>query len=286
VIRTELFSRLTLTTKSKLLDFVRFLKEARMELGAAVEQLQRRPTSGELFVSVQKNLLNLYRGLLNLREFVRMVTQMLPACPIATAMSQFESSLRDILRPLRPSEPAERLTHVFMIQKMLFSVAIVLTLAERLKADDHLRGNAALFQSVSESMASLGGAYMSMQQVRRRLTQRPFSIFFLENAREQLDLLHRALVNARGTSDLAGTITGEVHFSTAVSFARDYVMRVIAAIEACKVDPYRKLPTSLTIKGLHDSLTNTLVTIMSAGARFTTQHEREICQRVQKSGRS
>jgi hypothetical protein len=63
VIRNGLFSRLTATTKSKLLEFARFLKEARMELGVAVEQLQQRPAAGSLFVAVQRNLFNSLSGI-------------------------------------------------------------------------------------------------------------------------------------------------------------------------------------------------------------------------------
>jgi hypothetical protein len=117
-----------------------------------------------------------------------------------------------------------------------------------LKADENLRANPTLLQSVVDCMSSLGGAYMSMQQVCHRLTQCPFYIPFLENAREQLDILHHALVSAPGTSDLAGTITGEVNFSSAVSFARDYVVHVIAAIDACQVDPYRNYPLLRQLK--------------------------------------
>jgi hypothetical protein len=48
--------------------------------GMPAQPITRAP-AGTVFIVMQSHLFDLYRGLLDLRDFVRMVTQIMPRCP-------------------------------------------------------------------------------------------------------------------------------------------------------------------------------------------------------------
>jgi hypothetical protein len=280
VIRGDLFSKVTGQKKAMIEKFGKFLKQAKSQLANAFSSIRVRPTDGSLIHQVQHNLVRLYGGLSELRSFVEMVAQVSPGCPIGLAIKHFQGVLRDLLRPLRPAEPPERLQHVYMMHRMLFAVSVVLTFGTNLRSDPGLQANEALFQALGDSLVSLGGLYMQMHEIRKLLTLRPFSLHFLQDGREMMVKLQRALCSCRGCSDLAGTLTGEATFSQAIAFANNYVGKCIAATDACRVEPFRHIPKSQTVKSVHDMLTDALVAIAGSNTHVTNPRDKEVLERI------
>ena len=280
VIRAEIMVKVEGRMKGEIDAWAKCVKKATVAVQQSAARLKLSPTNGQALIDIQAQLMQLYDEMGRLAFFAEEIVAFSPGSSVSPAIDFFQMTLRDTLRPLIPSEPPMRLRHVFHMQVMLFAVSVVLAAGEALLSHPTITSKEEIFTKLKEVLLNLGDAYTKTQDVRILLTVRPFSIPFLERARESMVVLQRALLNCKPTADLIYSVTGEEKFQSAIAFAKGYLNDSMKLVGQCRAEPYREVPNHDQVKLLHDSLVDTISKFLSHNAKLANKHHVELYEKI------
>ena len=280
IIRSEIMIKVPADKKKIIEQWVVVLKSYKTFFVDAHNQLSIAPTRGDLLQIIQARLYEIYFKLDGLRAFVESIISLSPGSAYLPAIEICQSTLKDILIPLIPPEPLERLRHVFKLQQMLFSISIVLAIAFDTIRDPKISSNADLYNKLSDVISALGKAYSKFHEDRKLLTIRPFALPFIDKAKEDIIELQHALLSCKQPADFASSVIGVPTFSESIAFAKKYIEKSIAALNGLKSEPFRQVPDSQKIKNLHDSLVDTMAKFLQKNVNLTDQNSKDLYKKI------
>ncbi|KAH0791286.1 hypothetical protein GPJ56_004754 [Histomonas meleagridis] len=263
LIRSEIMVKVEGKRKIIIENWVNFLKKYRETFQDSLKQLKQCPTNGTILYNTQFHLINLLKELKSLTEFAESVLPLCQGSVFLPAIEHFTIIIKDVLRPLIPHEPNERLKHIYILHQALFSVAILLTVGNTIKNDQKIINNQELVDKIESALISLGNAYSNVHKIRQQLTIRPYSIPYFEQIKEQTIVLQRAIIDCKSITEMVTSITSDKTFQQALIFSKKKVDIFITLLNEIKIDPYHVIPTKKQIKTLIDALNETITKFLS-----------------------
>ncbi|KAH0789243.1 talin 2 [Histomonas meleagridis] len=280
LIRSEIMVKVDSKRKTVIENWVNFLKKYRETFQDSLKELKQCPTNGTILYNTQFHLIHLLDEMKSLTAFAESVIPLSPGSSFLPAIEHFTTLIKDTLRPLIPHEPVDRLKHIFGFHQTLFSIAILLTVGNTVKNDPKIVNNQELVEKINTALISLGNAYSNANDLRQKLTIRPFSIPFFDKLKEQTIVLQRAVLDCKGITELITSITSDKTFQQALIFSKKKLDQFITLLNDVRIEPFRDIPSSQQLKALHDSLVETIVKFLNHDVKWTDSKSQELYEQV------